>query len=411
MNSTPVLSLSELESYSSIKKNIVDKKSSLQFLPQALDDLSKHKHFFFKSQKLKTAYLIDIVHNLILKYYFRKENKFSLMALILKEKYGYLYNYYMDYLLEKKILILISKHKKGKNARIYALNESILRSKITRYTNIDSVLLKKYRNKVQDLEEPSIDNTLIDNEVKIKLVDDLFHVKIQFDRAVFFLDSLQQDDIDIYNRNRYSVECINEKHIFYHFDNYGRMHTNFTILKSFIRKNCLMVNDEETVEIDIKNSQPLFLTKLIKDVGSKWVKKEEFELFKELTISGNYYQYLMNFTGIKEKNVIKEMTYKVLFGRNSAKSKPDILFATLFPTIHNFIKLYKKEWGDYRILAYDLQKAESNLIFNKIIKSVIKLYPDIRIVTVHDSIIIPKSYRETIWAIFQTKLLEEFEII
>ena len=84
---------------------------------------------------------------------------------------------------------------------------------------------------------------------------------------------------------------------------------------------------------------------------------------------------------------------------------------SLFPTIHNFIKLYKKENGDYKILAYELQKSESNLIFNKIIRQIMTLYPKINLITVHDSIIVQRSYKESVWAIFQTKLYEEFGII
>lgn len=64
--------------------------------------------------------------------------------------------------------------------------------------------------------------------------------------------------MDIYNRNKYSIECINDKHIFYHFDKYGRLHTNFTILKSFIRKNCLLIDNEETYEFDIKKFTATF---------------------------------------------------------------------------------------------------------------------------------------------------------
>ena len=114
---------------------------------------------------------------------------------------------------------------------------------------------------------------------------------------------------------------------------------------------------------------------------------------------------------IKNKSEVKELTYKVLFGRNGVNSKADKMFSKLFPTIHNFIKLYKKEHGDYKVLAYDLQKLESNLIFNKIIRQIMTLYPEINLVTVHDSIIVPKSYKESVWAIFQTKLYEEFELI
>jgi hypothetical protein len=189
------------------------------------------------------------------------------------------------------------------------------------------------------------------------------------------------------------------------------MHTNFTILKSFIRKNCLLIDGEETYEIDIKNSQPLFLTKLIQDTNTKWVLPDEFELFKKLTISGKYYQYIMNNLGIKDKNIVKELTYKVLFGQNRTNSKADKMFSKLFPTIHNFIKLYKKENGDYKVLAYELQKAESNLIFNKIIRQIMNLYPDIKIITVHDSIIVPKSRKDEVKKIFNFKLYEEFGII
>lgn len=404
-----VVNLSETKKFISLRKNLDEKKYILQFLPKSLEVFSINKFFYFKKQKLKSAYLIDIIHNLILKYYFKKDNKFSLMASILKEKYGYLYNYYMDFLLEKGVLILLSKHLKGRNSRVYAINESLLRNKIVRFHNSDKVLLKKYKSRL-NLIDCDEQKSLIDKQVKSKLVEDLFHVQIQFDRSIFYLDTLKQDDVDIYNRNRYSVECINDKHIFYHFDNYGRMHTNFTILKSFIRKNCLLIDGDETVEIDIKNSQPLFLTKLIQDSATNWVKSEEFTLFKELTTSGNFYQYVMSMSGETNRNTVKQWTYKVLFGRNSKNSKPDKIFSGLFPTIHNFIKLYKKEFGDYKVLAYELQKAESNLIFNKIISQIILLHPEIRIVTVHDSIVVSKKFKDIVWSIFQNKLIDEFRI-
>ena len=262
----------------SIRSQLKDKKNSLQFLPISLEEISKSKIFIFNEKKLKTSYLIDIVHNLILKYYFKKENRFSIMSTILKEKYGHLYNYYINHLLQNNTIELVKNYKAGENARVYKLNDSILKSTIKRYPNSDKVLLKKYKNNVSQIEQ-GIKNNLIDNDIKLKLVDDLFSIDIDFYRSIFYLDNLKSDDNDIYNKNRYSVECIGDKHIFYHFDNYGRMHTNFTILKSFIRKNCLLIDGSETHEIDIKNSQPLFLTKIIIDSKSLWVKVEELELF------------------------------------------------------------------------------------------------------------------------------------
>ena len=168
-----------------------------------------------------------------------------------------------------------------------------------------------------------------------------------------------------------------------------------------------MIDGEETCELDISNSQPLFLSKIIRDSGTKWVDQNEFELFSYLVESGGYYEYMMSKSKF-DKNTIKKMTYKVLFGRNRSNNKCDILFESNFPTIHNFIKLYKKEFSNYKILAYDLQKMESNLIFNNIIKTIINIYPDIKIITIHDSIVFPVKYREIVKSIFNKKLKELF---
>jgi len=382
------------------------RRQSLQFLPECLVEISKNKNFTYKGQKLKSAYLIDLIHNLILKYYFKKENRFSLSALILKDKYGYLYNYYMDYLKEIKVIELQKNYLKGSNSRVYKLNDDVLISKIHRFNNDDKVLIRKYITKHIQFELDR--NNIIDKKIKEKLIEDLFHVEIDYTRSIFFLDSLKDDDIDIYNRNKYSVETINQKNIFYHFDSYGRMHTNFTILKSFIRKNCLLIDGEETCEIDIKNSQPLFLSKLITDSDSRWIDKDEFELFKILVKNGNFYQYLMDKLNLSSKEEVKNLTYKVLFGQNRPNSKSDIKFIDLFPTIHNFIKIYKKEKKDYKILAHDLQKAESSLIYNQIINRINTENKQVRVITVHDSLIVQRKWKDYVTNIFYDEIFKHF---
>jgi hypothetical protein len=392
-----------------LSKKISNKKYSLQFLPTCFDSIKDNKTIIYKGQKIKVAYLIDIVNGLLLKYYFKKENRYVLNATILKDKYGYLYNYHMNYLIDTGILKLICNYKKGKSSRVYSLNDKIFTNKISRYRNEDKVLLKKYKKKIFDTIELTSDNSnLILPDIKQKLISDLFDVKIEMERSIFFLDSLKDKDINMYNRNLYSVDCINNGHIFYHFDNYGRMHTNYTILRSFIRKNCLLIDGERTTEIDISNSQPLFLTKLINDSKSNWVDEKEFTIFKELTTSGKYYEYLKQAFNIEERSDVKEMTYKVLFGKNAPNSKADKKFKSIFPTIHKFIQLYKKENGDYKVLAYKLQKMESELIFNKVIKKVIISNPNIKIITIHDSIIIPVKYKGLVNSIFQKELIDEF---
>jgi hypothetical protein len=58
---------------SEITKKLNKKKQSLQFLPKCLESISDKKTIDFNNQKIKTSYLIDITHNLILKYYFKKK--------------------------------------------------------------------------------------------------------------------------------------------------------------------------------------------------------------------------------------------------------------------------------------------------------------------------------------------------
>ena len=388
---------------------IKNKKYSLQFLPKSIEDLSKSKKFTFKNKSLKSDYAIDIIHNLLLRYYFRKENSFNLSSLILKEKYGDNYNYYMQYLVNRKSIFLIKNHQKGKNSRVYKLNENIVNEEIKRYQNADKILLKKYKSLTSLVNDESYVKGGILPEIKRKIVDDLFYVDIDLSTSIFFLENLNDQNIDIYNKNKYSVECIKENHIFYHFDNYGRFHTNFTILKSFIRKNCLLIDGEETVEIDIPNCQPRLLSKLINEEDIFIVNESEFNLFKTLTSTGNFYQYLIDNSNMNlSKKEIKEIVYKVLFGRNYSNSD-NKLFKKIFPTIYHFIKSYKAEKGDYRALSYELQRSESNLIFNKIIKKITDLYPEIRVITVHDSIICSKKYKDIVEIIFNKIIKEEFD--
>ncbi len=382
------------------------KKFSLQFLPQKLESISKIKKIEYNSKVLKTSYIIDIVHSLILKYYFKQVNYFTLNSSILKEKYGHLYNHYIQYLIDSNIISMDRNYLKGKSSRVYVLSENILSEKILRYRNGDKILLKKYINRYYQFEMDR--NNLIPRNIKDKLITDLYSVDIQYDKSIFYIDSLKKDDMSVYNRNRYSVDSINDNHIFYHFDNYGRLHTNFTILKSFIRKNCLLIDNKETCEIDIPNSQPLFLSKLIRDIDSLWVNKDELELFSILVRNGNYYQYLIDNLNLGGKSDAKELTYKVLFGKNHKNSKWDKYFITLFPTIHLFIKLYKKEHSDYRILAYTLQRMESTLIFNEVIKTIMIINPHIKLITVHDSIIIQRECRDFVEGIFNSKISEFF---
>ena len=116
----------------------------------------------------------------------------------------------------------------------------------------------------------------------------------------------------------------------------------------------------------------------------------------------------MNHLSLKNKNDAKKLTYKVFFGKNMKNSIYDQLFSSIFPTIHNFIILYKKDHFDYKVLSHHLQEAESNLIFNVIVKEIMIKYPYIKIITIHDSLIIKQRYMKEVSEIFYSKVNEFF---
>lgn len=383
------------------------KTSIFQFLPTELDFLSDLKTIRFYDKNLKTAYLIDITHHLILKYYFRNDNRFNLSSIILKEKYGKHYNFYMEYLCDLGTIRLVKNYNCGKNAKVYKLADHIITDKISRYYNSDTILLKKHNKRLAAYKSTYVDG-LINEDVRIKLIEDLYSVEINFDDSLYYLNETIQTT-HAYNKNLYSVESINNSHIFYHFDGYGRMHTNFTILKTYIRQNYLKIDGEELMELDINNSQPLFLTKIIDESLLNGVDDDEYRLFKILTQNGNLYQYILDNSEIKTKPKVKKSVYKVLFGKNYANIN-DNTFRKLFPSIHQFIKDYKFHHKNYKILSHRLQRLESNLIYNVIIQKIMSINSDIKFVTIHDSILFAKKYEAIVSKVFNEEIKKEFKL-
>lgn len=367
-----------------VSKKTEVKNSLLQFLPEKLEDISKQKNIYFRSKKLKSTYIVDLVHSLLLKYFFKKDNEFVLSSVVLKDIYGKFYNYYIDYLVETQTLELKKNYSVGKKSRIYRLSADIINSKITRYINRDPVLNRK-RIKKQTLNE----NNKINSVLKLKLISNLNGVDIDYDKAEFFLRTIITDS-DTLIRNLYAIESIKNKYFFWQFDDYGRFHSNFTILKSFIRKNCLFLDGEEVREIDLSNSQPLFLSKLIQE-NILSVKKTEFEKFKLLVTDGIFYDYLKQESSGLTRDEIKKIVYQVFFGKNG-RSKSDLFFKKIFPSIYNFIVNYKKINGDYKSLSYNLQIEESNFIYNKVVIEFSRQFPEAKFLTIHDSIIVPEKY-------------------
>ena len=115
-----------------------------QFIPSELLYLNKSKKIEFSGKNLKTDYLINIIHELIIKYLFsdRRELKFNLWSTILRNKYGANYNYYINYLINIGFITLTSNYYVSKKSKTYSLNYFNLFD-ISRCYIYDKILIKK----------------------------------------------------------------------------------------------------------------------------------------------------------------------------------------------------------------------------------------------------------------------------
>jgi len=381
------------------------------FCPDNFTYLSKTAYIDYNGKQLKTAILLNIMNDIIIKFQLNTDDdydvddyEFNLYSKILLQRYGKFYKNYIDFLVEKSFIKMKSNYYVKKKARTYVLNWFDI-DKLKRVMVYDNIINKR-------MNKDYFKNTLyndspINVDIRKKLVNDLKYVSIDSVKSFDYLNKLRKDNEitkEKYFKNYYSVCGIRDNNLYFIFDDYGRVHTNFTVLKKEIRKNNLKINGEIIEEIDIPNSQPFFLSRLLRNEMD--ISDPELKLFTELVENGMFYDYIIyHFPEyFKEdndsRNMAKRLTYKVLFGHNGIKSIQSQMFKELFPKIFEYVIGVKKSKGDYRYLSHLLMGMESDFIFGKVVTDIYKQIKGITIFTVHDSITYPVKYRDKVKQIF-----------
>ena len=384
-----------------------------QFISKDFQYLTQQKKIPYKGINLKCSYLINIIHELLIKYYFSNnlDIKFNLSSVILRKKYGEYYNYYIEYLCDNGFISLVSKYYVGKKTNSYKIISNSIYD-VYRFKNFDKILLKKNKNR-NEISISDMNQSNIPPFIRTKLIQSLNNIKVDYDGAIKYIEELKAKNLidePKYQRNLISIENIDLQNIYFNFDDYGRFHTNFTILKKEIRNEFLSINNEMIAEVDIKNSQPLFFAVILKkhllDINGDT--KKYFDLVK----NGLLYDDIIANSKLSKRHEAKELIYKVLFGDNlKTNKKSNDIFRKLYPSVYEYILEFKENKKNYKELSHELQKMESEFIFNNIIKEIYEIYPEITIFTVHDSILFPKSYQEKVEVIFNKhfdKLITNF---
>jgi hypothetical protein len=204
---------------------------------------------------------------------------------------------------------------------------------------------------------------------------------------------------------------------------YNRRHTPFVRLPSKVRSAVFFRSkpSSDITEIDIKNSQPLFLLMELEDHPPKvfhiYAQKEALSTtistaiptpslpapplcgtlfqFREDVQDGQLYDKLMHDLAISDRKVFKDQFFAhILYGKTGK-------WTEALPIVKAFTKRYPEAWRlineakavDYRELAQRMQRREADFVFNKVLLRFMGECPTARVLTVHDAIYCERQHK------------------
>lgn len=167
------------------------------------------------------------------------------------------------------------------------------------------------------------------------------------------------DKLDAY---QFVLERIGGDEHIWSSDKQGRRYSYVTNLKRELR-SLLRVEGQRLQQIDIANSQLLFLALEMKRVGI------ECPDFFSLCEQGMLYEHVAEHARTTRAAVKKAITQRALFSPNDARcqrSRVKRTFDRLFPAVAKFLHDSKAEQDGNSKLAKLLQFAEADLIINRV---------------------------------------------
>ena len=370
-------------------------------IPVQFQFLTGSTKITFSGETLKSINLMHLLNKCSTEY-FNEHDEFPLNSTVMKQLYGKNYTLYIEYLIQQNFFHKTRNHSTAQHiSNRYTLNSSNLN--IFHYLTSDYLLQKKLKQIFKkNLAEIPKAKTTIPIDIRKKLISDLKSITLDYEPAITFLNSLQGISHRKYHLNLSMINNIIGGNLFFTFDPYGRFHNNYTNLKKEIRSNYLKIDGMELESLDIKSSQPLFLAQIIKENYS--FSNPEINEFINIVENHDLYNYFkFKCQSLKnDRDKAKKMVVMTLFDDKNKLTKHKRIFKTYFPEVFKFIETYQSKY--HEPLWMTLQRKESLFIYNSVYRSIINVIPNIKLLTIHDSIYFPKQYKEQIEEIWFSAL-------
>jgi hypothetical protein len=143
--------------------------------------------------------------------------------------------------------------------------------------------------------------------------------------------------------------------------------------------------DNNLVQIDLMNSQFSILSYIL---PKELDELSDIKLFKQLSYSGELYDYLKDIMCLDNRKEAKYLTFELLFSSHKNKDPRIKKLREIFPNVINYINDYKKKNG-YKTFAVMLQNKESQIFIDDIWYELKK--KGFFCLTKHDSFIVKKE--------------------
>lgn len=213
-------------------------------------------------------------------------------------------------------------------------------------------------------------------------------------------------------------------------DETSRVYTNITSLATELRQFLFHKSSKTLVNMDIRNSQPFFFVKLLKEFFQGQELPRDVRHYIELTSTGMFYDYIVNFVDPKcvSRTEFKGSFFASIFfceidhTQNSKKAKlfasgADILNETTgevthyegFPNVLRAIQHYKSSLGSYEQLAIRMQRDEAAIMLGVVLKELHQR--SIWATTIHDSVVCLPQHQAAVQAILVDAFQTSFGIV
>lgn len=372
-----------------------------------------------KDYKIKPGYVDLILSFIVDRIVYTEESVngyVDIPALTLKKLYD---NYwvYIAYLIEKGII-----ERKPYSVTNHTCYGYRFCYQFIRNLQITEVVLNDPSDRKTDCKEiPVEDQAFVDYRIIQRLKSDFLSAEIDTTN----IDRVRIENTAYVDAKKYFYNVIQlfkwkagNEHICFEWKS-NRLYNNFTFLSSHYRKSNVKLNGESIVEFDISSSFPLMLAVYCIKVNPDIVNDNDFKEYCTSIKQKSFYDDLTDSLNITKdcdtrkvkldkngnviahrpftKDIVKRLfqifingnTNRVPFIEGYSNSFIKEQFALKYPCIYEIIEGVK---SSNEQIYYKLSKIESEFIF-EIVQDLYRV-PEIKILTCHDALYLPISYKE-----------------